>query len=394
MELSAYGVKVSYRREDGYSAKRNAILLMKMIEEAGEGAKALSGYEILLASAAKVSGEYDVAVDGKKITATAGGILAHECIRRVLSDCMRNGKAPESVHGCACKEFEDSNRFAFCRQGDQRVMFYNLLWNNDLLYLPTQRTRMATEIVREFLPDVVGFQETNKKKRGDLLDYNIELLMDKIGYKEVPVTVENSYRNSNSTPLFYNTEAVECLDGAYVWYRDQAQNIGTMDQSSKSMTWGLFEDKKTKARFIAASTHMCTQVDEIREKQTQEASELFAKLHEKYGVPIILGGDFNSKPTGLGFVHYHDVMKYPYAPECATVDTCDTKTYHPYPEMDPETGLIMPKGGATPHRPDMMIDHIFCPYIEEKNIKVFGVVVNDYTLASSDHFPVYVDFSV
>ena len=395
IEIPAHHVKVSYRGEDGYSARRNATLLARAIEAAGENAAVLRDYEILLAcSTADVTGEYDICVGNHAITATAGGVLAHEVIRRQLVAWMEEGSAPVSVHGIAADTFSDSNRFAPVRQGNQRVMFYNLLWNNDLLYAPTQRNMMCAEVVREFMPDVVGFQETNVKKRGELKEFNIEILMARYGYKEVPVTVENCYKNSNSTPIFYNTERVNFLDGAYVWYRDQAQNIGTMDQSSKSMTWGLFEDKQTGERFIAASTHMCTQVDEIREMQTMEASELFAALHAKYGVPIILGGDFNSTPAGRGYHYYHDVKCYPAAYEHATVDTCDAKTYHPYPALDAETGLIMPTGGATLHDYTRAIDHIFCPYLEKEKIKVFGVVINEYTLASSDHFPVFVDFSV
>ena len=395
IRLLAHDIAVTYSSEDGYEAKRFATLLAKSIEEAGEHAAILSGACIRYRAAAEVSPAYSIDVCGRQMDITARGVLALEAVQGYFDRLLEEGKLPHSEEGRGDIDHPElSNRYAFSRQGDHRVMFYNLLWSNDHIYEPRQRANMSIDLVREFSPDVVGFQESNVKKRGDLSSSNIELLLDAIGYKEVAVEVENSYKNSNATPLFYNTAKVDCLDGGYVWYRDQAEHIGQMDRSSKSMTWGLFEVKATGERYIAASTHMCTQVDEIREMQAKEACTLFAVLHEKYGVPVIVGGDFNSRPIGKGYLYYRNEAKHPDAYEHATVYACDTATHHPYPKRDPDTELIMPTKGAFYHAPERAIDHIFCPYLDPEKIKVFGVVINSYSLAASDHFPVYVDFSI
>ena len=393
--LSARDIAVSYRSEDGYAAHRFATLLAEEIKNAGERAAVLDGASITYKAAEEVSPLYSIDVCGRQIDVSAKGVLALDAIHAYFTDLMESGKLPYSKQGRGDPEHPDiSSRYAFDRQGGRRVMFYNLLWSNDHIYEPRQRANMSIDLVREFAPDVVGFQESNVKKRGDLSSSNIELLLDAIGYREVAVEVENLYKNSNATPLFYNTKTLDCLDGGYVWYRDQAEHIGQMDKSSKSMTWGLFEVKATGERYIAASTHMCTQNDEIRGMQAKEACELFASLHEKYGVPVVVGGDFNSRSTGKGYRYYHDEAKHPDAFECATVYACDNATHHPYPKRDPETELIMPTKGAFYHAPERAIDHIFCPYLDPQKIRVFGVVINSYSLAASDHFPVYVDFSL
>ena len=396
IRLLAHDISVTYFDKDGYEAKRFATLLANEIEEAGERAAVLSGACICYRSMEEVSPAYSIDVCGRQIDVTAGGILALDAVFGYFRRLMEEGKLPYSAQGRGDTEHEElSNRYAFSRQGEHRVMFYNLLWSNDHIYEPRQRAIMSIDLVREFAPEVVGFQESNAKKREALSSCNIELLLDAIDYKEVDVgEIENSYKNSNSTPLFYNTKTVSCLDGGYVWYRDQAEHIGAMDRSSKSMTWGLFEVKATGERYIAASTHMCTQVDDIRELQAKEACALFEQLHQKYGVPVIVGGDFNSRSSGKGYRWYHDEAGHPDAYECATVYSCDTATHHPYPKRDPKTELIMPTKGAFYHAPERAIDHIFCPYLDKAGIKVFGVVINSYSLAASDHFPVYVDFSI
>ena len=396
IQLPEYHISITYRGKDGYSAKRCAILLAEQLEAAGERTEVLCGACIDLKLDTAVSPLYSIDVCGTQIDVSACGVLAYEAILRYFANLTERGIAPYSKQGNAAEEHEDrASQYAFSRQGDHRVMFYNLLWSNEKIYEPHQRAIMSIELVREFAPDVVGFQESNLRKRSQLGNCSIELLLDAIGYKEVPVgEIENSYKNSNSTPLFYNSQTVECLDCAYVWYRDQQDGIGVMDRSSKSMTWGLFEVKATGERYIAASTHMCTRDDSIRALQAAEACELFDALHEKYGVPVIVGGDYNSTSASQGYLYYHDVAKHPDAYEHATVYACDTASHHPYPKRDPKTGLIMPTEGAKFHMPEKAIDHIFCPYLDPSDIRVFGVAVNAYSLAASDHLPVYIDFSI
>ena len=396
MQSEQYGVSVTFRREDGYPAERNARLLIDKIDKAGDAAAALAGYEIVLCADGAPTGNYDVAVEGKRILASASGILTQQYVLRYFDELIESGKAPASTSGTVAEVFADSNRYAFDRKGDHRVMFYNVLWDNGFMQAAWERNIMTAHIVREFSPAVVGLQECGKRKRAECFMYDIARMMNNVGYVETPVEVKNEYHNVNCTPLFYDPEQVNYLDGAYVWYSLQCQdaNVHPMDRSSKSFTWGLFEDKKTGERYIVSSTHMCTQKDDIREIQAREACEIYAQLKEKYNVPILLGGDFNALPTSKGFGYYR-AQGYPSAYETATLDTCDTKTYHPYPEYNAELRMVMKTADAELHAPEKCIDHILYPYKPEGfETRVYGVVINDFTLAASDHFPIFADFCV
>ena len=394
MQAEAFGISVVYRREDGYVVKRNARLLIEKLERAGESAAALAGYTVRFEYEGKPRDDFEIEVGDRLITVHACGILSYQLVQDYFDRLLESGEAPRSYVGSVGASFTDSNRHAFDRKGTYRVMFYNVLWDNDFLRMAWERNIMTAHIVREFSPAVVGFQECGTRKRAECCMYDFAKMMNGVAYVETPVEVKNEYRNDNCTPLFYDPEQVEYLDGAYVWYSRQApaEEIGRMDRSSKSMTWGLFEDKKTKERYIVATTHMCTQKDEIRELQAKEACELYDQLKEKYNVPIIMGGDFNSVVNSKGYGYYR-AQGYPNAMEIATLDTCDIMTYHPYPAYDASYEMVMKTANAE-HTPARSVDHILFPHKPESlEAKVYGVLVNDFTLAASDHFPLFVDFS-
>lgn len=397
IENEKYEIKLRYAKEDGYPAYRMATLLMHHLDKVGARAEILRGYTIELKRAPSRSGDYEITVEENKITAIAGGILADQCVNEYFMRLIAQRLAPYSTKGNAADVFLDSNRYAFSKQGDHRVMFYNVLWDNDFLRAAGERNIMAAEIVREYSPAVVGLQECGKRKRAECYMYDIQKMMERVGYIETPVEVKNEYHDVNCTPLYYDPEQVEYLDGAYVWYSLQCNdaNVHPMDRSSKSFTWGLFRDKKTGEQYIVSSTHMCTQKDDIREVQAKEACEIYAQLTEKYNVPIILGGDFNSLPTSKCFRYYREVAKYPTAYEQATQFADDTKTYHPYPELDRNLGIVRATAAAERHLPERCIDHILYPHMPSGfQTSVYGVVINDYTLAASDHFPIFTDFCI
>lgn len=399
-ENEELGFRVIYRKEDGYDSRRLAVLLYDKVSRAGDAAKALAGRTVRILRESDDQTEASpmcrIAVNDREIDVTVGGILAGEAAMRYFDDILSGGCIRSAEIG-GDMITTGANVYAFRRQGDHRVMYYNILWDADLLHAPWERGMMEANIIREFAPEVVGLQECGKPRRLNLLGYDIASQMERVGYREAPVSdVKNSYHDINCTPLFYRESEVNFVEGAYHWYSVQtpADQIGRMDASSKSLTWGVFESKKNGERYIAVSTHMCTQVDEIRETQAKEAIRLFGELWERYHLPIILGGDFNSNHAGKGYRCFRDVGGYQSAPMLAEGYVSPEKTFHPYPEWDPALDLCMPTAGAVCNVPKS-IDHILFPTKPEAmRIKIFGVAVNSYTLAASDHFPVFTDFTL
>lgn len=397
-ENEASGIRVSYRKEDGYDSKRFAILLSERLSRSERAAEILGGSCISVrretADQTAVSPHCRISVCGRVIEVTVGGILALDAAMRYFDRVLETGR-PESCELRGDREAPGANAYAFSRRGSHRVMYYNILWDADARHCPGERNVIAADLVREFGPEVVGFQECGRYKRVGLYSNDIVAQMARVGYREAPVSgVKNSFHDVNCVPLFYRESEVRFIEGGYHWYVNQPTDaIGPMDVSSKSLSWGVFEVKATGECFLAASTHLCTQVEKLRVLQAEEACGLFEELRRRYGLPIVMGGDFNSHHLDGGYRYFRDTARYPAASGLATEYTAAEKSYHAYPEFDPELGLCMPTGGAE-YETAKTIDHILFPAAPAGlRVRVFGVVVNSFSLAGSDHFPIFSDFT-
>ena len=394
MESERYHIKVTYRRADGYKARRAAVLLMEQIEEAEERAEILRDADITILFDEARSGKYRIAVAQNRAEITVGGILAMQCVKNYFARLLAEGLRLYSAEGDSTNEFEDSNKFAFACAGDRRIMFYNVLWGGFPHLAPAQRNIMAAELTREFSPAVIALQECGMEKRSDEPSLDIVHEMERVGYREIPAkTSELQHKGYNCAPLFYDPEQVAFIEGAHHWYTVQTDKASVADQSSKSLTWGIFEDKKTQERYAVVGTHMCTQDDAVREAQAKEACAIFEMIEKIHHVPIIFGGDFNSLCTHRGYL-YHREQGFPDAYELATMHRCDARRHHPYPAYKSRLDLVLPTADAMYQAAELSVDHILYPY-KPDGLKtyVYGVVINDYSLASSDHFPIFVDIS-
>ena len=246
------------------------------------------------------------------------------------------------------------------------------------------------------------------------------------GGQKVTVGGETYYTYFNCAPLLYNTETTECLDAGYYWYKyqwdlrtcsdcEKCQNKthkygdgthyhsnGNTDAASKAATWGVFRDKETGNCYIVISTHMCTRSNYIKGLQARELINFINnELLTKYNYPVILGGDYNGKyhePNYLYFTQdagYTDVERSNFA----TNYTSKIRAHHPYPVMDSEKGFVVEdKNNTTPSilpNPEQSVDHILLGNGGKEKLKasVYGIVVDEMSLAGADHYPIFMDFS-
>ena len=84
-----------------------------------------------------------------------------------------------------------------------------------------------------------------------------------------------------------NTKTTKYIDGEYYWFQNHWDGTGAQktdgyitpwhghaDWSTKSATWGLFEDIKTGDRYAVISTHMCTRSNNVRALEAIELVDL------------------------------------------------------------------------------------------------------------------------
>ena len=322
---------------------------------------------------------------------------------------------------------EGASAYAYNKTEEYRVMFYNVLWGDPE---PQERNGLAATMILEYMPDVIGFQEFNSTKRGGAK--GIPSLLASAGYVEtIDPKVENMksvedggwgigggikverddgsvyYTYYNCVPIFYNQNTTECIDSGYHWYQNQVDDAnrevcGREDCASKSLTWGVFEAKATGERYIVVSTHMCTMSNDVRGLQAIEAVEVINELLKTYDYPVFFGGDFNGFPTQKNYIHFtSEEVGYLNISEknLPTLHNSDCRTDHTDPVYDKKKEMLVVATYDTSGMPGgykRSVDHIFLANEDSKqvDITVYGVILDDVSRIASDHFPIYVDFSI
>lgn len=271
-----------------------------------------------------------------------------------------------------------------------RVMYSNVLWDNDILHYAPARNRLTAAIVKEYAPEIVGMQECGQRKRKECGIYALENVMSEAGYVEARVQAVNNCDNVNCTPIFYNPDAVRLLDCGYYWYENQCQLVGRGDQSSKSLTWGRFRFKNDQKELLFVTTHMCTQDDDVREKQAMEAEKLITSLQSESGCPVIFGGDFNGNMSQKNYRYLTE--KAGWTDVRGLVDFCShEKGHHAHPEFDFRLEIPVSKVQATEFDEKVSVDHALT-FGGGLKLSRFAIINNYPARSSSDHYPLYVDF--
>ena len=235
----------------------------------------------------------------------------------------------------------------------------------------------------------------------------------------------------NNTPLFYNAETTKLIAAEYYWYKYQTdfyyrENFSQYvngyhqnsagDAGSKAATWGVFESKESGQRYIVITTHMCTRSDYIRSLQAQEVVDLINKLVAIYDCPVFFGGDMNGTDASsnyklfvseeVGYIAMQDSLDEN-GQNYAKIFTAKTKPSHGYPNQVKGDPVI--SAGANDEsqlryvniteenagKGTNAIDHTFVAnWTEDLVVNVFGVIVDDCSMSSSDHLPHFVDFNL
>lgn len=389
-----------------------------------------------------VDGSFLIRVCEKDVLLFADSYYGYEGIARALKtdaakEILANvkGAVLQGKYTDYLGEFEQSNRYAYDRRGDHRVLFYNFLHHSGSGtrkdYLPNdipadKRNVLQQEMIAQYLPDVVAGQELAYSKRYAMGLYDIALLLSDIGYKETidprvcniredlygkggkPFRVGQNtcFTRCNASPLFYNTKTTKCIKSDYYLFErhfdEDYPHKSAEEAASKALTWGVFESKKTKDRYIVISAHMSWGGGKmILHDQAVEVVALIEKLTAKYPYPVFFGGDINGNRGCQNYDHfvspevgYTDIQDHNVAKEFSSKVLPDKG----YPCINEELGFMVPDKvhlryiSDEPHKNG--IDHIFLPDPSKVEVNVFGVIVDECSLSASDHLPIFADFNL
>lgn len=243
------------------------------------------------------------------------------------------------------------------------------------------RDKLLCELVREELPDVLFLQEMHPNwHKSDL-----KPVLAALGYAEsLPGLPEG--QPLNYTPLFYKKSRLKEISNGFLLYD------GPNDYSSKSVSYALFELRRSKKRFAACSTHMYFAQNEEGEKARISNAKQLADISGKFppGTPFFCGGDFNCDVKSLPFAVL-DQSSIRCASLFAKKKINFIRTHHKNPVYDVEAQKYTP--APLSQRPnDESIDHIV--FKGPARILTYKVISDERARIVSDHCPVVIEAAV
>ena len=100
------------------------------------------------------------------------------------------------------------------------------------------------------------------------------------------------YGNSRNTRIVWNDNALDLVRSGVIRYRAQEHRSDGL----RMAPWAVFEVKRTRARFFFLSAHLETAGEGVRRAQWRQLLRDVPALAD--GVPVVMGGDFNSPRSG------------------------------------------------------------------------------------------------
>ena len=257
------------------------------------------------------------------------------------------------------------------------IIYDHNIWGNmPRLSTISNRNALISELVSYHDADFVAFQECNPKT-----SRNGEEDIEKVLPKEYSEVITDAKKN-NFTPIFYKKNTYTVIESGFHAYE------GLNDENSKSLTFAVFEEKKSRVKFGIISTHFWWMTGTEDNLQRIENAKVLLKyvneIKEKYDIPVFAMGDLN-----CGFNADQGDEPYLFLKESlldlreiAPVST-DVLTHHDYPVRN-ENGVYTAEGRIDSAR---NLDYIFVT--EHRNVAVdsFEIDTSDEAYATSDHFP-------
>ncbi len=279
-----------------------------------------------------------------------------------------------------------------------KVMYYNVYGYNNIKV--PDRLKIQCEMIIENSPDILCLQEFDSQHRN-----NAKATLEGAGYVEVPVGSRGKvlYNSTlNCEPMFYREDNLKLIESGGKpfpeWVTIDGEVLYGNNGSTKSMIWGVFEEKSQGKLFLVVNAHfMWTDSSHLTYEQAEKvrldnAKRVLAQIEkiktskaEYADIPVVFGGDLNTPPTSDVFKSLADKLKYA-ADEAETYEKLGY--YGGYASYDESTGEYIYN---EPYESDHIIDHAF----------VDGVKLNSYlpikelrAKITSDHLPWVLTFTI
>ncbi|MCQ2184429.1 MAG: endonuclease/exonuclease/phosphatase family protein [Bacteroidales bacterium] len=225
-----------------------------------------------------------------------------------------------------------------------------------------ERKEATAEMLGKVNPDIFGVQEAYPNQISFITESCPRYISFGVGR-------EDGLEKGEHMSIFYNSEALEMLDGGTYWLSE------TPDEPSKgwdaacrrTATWALMKDRDSQRKFYFVNTHLDHKGVEARRNGLALIVERIAAMNSE-GYPMVLTGDFNVTPSDQALTDLNVMMKS--ARETASV-TDDRPSFNGFDLYEPS-----------------IIDYIY--YSGFADCTEFKVLTDQYAGKTfiSDHYPV------
>lgn len=149
------------------------------------------------------------------------------------------------------------------------------------------RKQKLVDLIKYYDADFVGVQEAQVPQLDFIKQNNSSL--DFIG------SPRNDDKNAEYSAIFYKKDQYKVLEQHTFWLSETPEKMSKGWDASyyRIITYGLFQDKKTKNTFWIINTHFDNNGKIARQKSLEMIDNLIQKLTEKKNVPAFFMGDFN-----------------------------------------------------------------------------------------------------
>lgn len=253
-------------------------------------------------------------------------------------------------------------------QTEIKVMSYNIRLDvkSDGENQWDKRKDKVAGLMNFYEADFIGGQEVQHHQ----LQY---LLQNLNGYSYIGVGRDDGKEAGEYSCIFYKKDKYEVMQQSTFWLSPTPDTVSKGWDAAivRVCTYGLFKNKKTKKLFWVFNTHF----DHIGKTARLESAKLIVqkvKTLNTNNYPVIVSGDFNSKPDEAPAQYMVSELK-----------NCRSISKQVYGAADTWNGFQFNK------KPDGCIDYIFVADDKRISVSKFATLTDSYEMKyPSDHFPI------
>ncbi|WP_312311975.1 endonuclease/exonuclease/phosphatase family protein, partial [Empedobacter brevis] len=149
------------------------------------------------------------------------------------------------------------------------------------------RKQKLVDLIQYYEADFIGVQEAQVPQLEFIKQNNAQL--DFIGEPR------SSDKNAEYSAIFYKKDQYKVVEQKTMWLSEtpEKESKGWDSAYNRIITYGLFQDKKTKKKFWVINTHFDHVGKIARQKSLELIDQLIHDLTSKKDYPAFFMGDFN-----------------------------------------------------------------------------------------------------